>query len=114
MIELYEGSIETVLSIALVCMHGKAHRLIRCGSGKRIIDQRKETTMQGRPESPRTVNAARCDGKFGLVRHSSWRTPLCSQKRIDRFKTRRESDRSWLPRVRIALNPLLENRERVS
>jgi hypothetical protein len=37
-----------------------------------------------------------CDGKFGLVRYYSWRTPLCSKKCVDRFKTRRESDRNWV------------------
>lgn len=73
--------------------------------------------MQSRPECLRTVSAARCavcDGKFGLVRHYSWRIPLCSQKCVDRFRTRRESDRSWLPWLRIALNPLPENHARVS
>ena len=55
-------------------------------------------------ESLRSCSAARCavcDGKFGLVRHYSWRTPLCSKKCVDRFRTRRESDRNWL-----APNPL--------
>jgi hypothetical protein len=47
----------------------------------------------------RSGSAARCavcDGKFGLVRHYSWRTPLCSKKCVDRFGTRRESDRNWV------------------
>ena len=39
---------------------------------------------------------AACDGKFGLVRYYSWRTPLCSKKCVDRFKARRESDRTWM------------------
>jgi len=46
----------------------------------------------------RSGSAARCavcDGKFGLVRHYAWRTPPCSKKSVDRFRTRRESDRSW-------------------
>ena len=30
-----------------------------------------------------------CHGKFGLVRYYSWRTPLCSKKCVDRFRTRR-------------------------
>jgi hypothetical protein len=39
-----------------------------------------------------------CDGSFGLVRHYSWRTALCSKKCVDRFKSRRKSDRrSLLP-----------------
>jgi hypothetical protein len=37
-----------------------------------------------------------CDGKFGLVRHYSWRTALCSRKCVDRFKGRQESNRKWL------------------
>ena len=37
-----------------------------------------------------------CDGKFGLIRHYCYRTALCSRKCADRFKARREADRSWL------------------
>jgi hypothetical protein len=37
-----------------------------------------------------------CDGGFGLVRHYSLRTALCSRKCVDRFTTRKESDRRWL------------------
>jgi hypothetical protein len=39
-------------------------------------------------ETPRSGKAARCavcDGKFGLVRHYSWRTQLCSKKCVDCF-----------------------------
>jgi hypothetical protein len=43
-----------------------------------------------------------CDGKFGLVRHYSWRTALCSKKCADRFKVRQEGDRRWLPRFQAA------------
>lgn len=46
--------------------------------------------------SQKSVRAARCavcDRKFGLLRRYSWRTPLCSKKCVDRFRTRRESDR---------------------
>jgi hypothetical protein len=38
-----------------------------------------------------------CEGKFGLVRHYSWRTALCSKKCVDRFRARQKSDRAWLP-----------------
>jgi len=31
-----------------------------------------------------------CDGKFGLIRHYSWRTPLCSKKCANRLKARRK------------------------
>jgi hypothetical protein len=34
-----------------------------------------------------------CDGKFGLIRHYSWRTALCSKGCVDRFKSREEADR---------------------
>ncbi len=64
-------------------------------------------------ESPRRGRAARCavcDGKFGLVRYYSWRTPLCSKKCVDRFRARRASDRNWLPWLQIAL--ATENRAR--
>ena len=32
--------------------------------------------------------------KFGLVRHYSWRTALCSRNCVDRFRARRQSDRN--------------------
>jgi len=68
-------------------------------------------------ESLRNNKVARCavcDGKFGLVRHYWWRTPLCSSKCVDRFRVRRENDRTWLPWVQIALGQLTENRARAS
>jgi hypothetical protein len=37
-----------------------------------------------------------CDGKFGLVRHYSCRTALCSRKCAERVKSRRDSTRNWL------------------
>jgi hypothetical protein len=37
-----------------------------------------------------------CDGKFGLIRHYSWRTALCSKKYTNCFKARQEDDRTWL------------------
>jgi hypothetical protein len=43
-----------------------------------------------------------CEGKFGLVRYYSWRTAFCSKKCADRFKTRREGDRRFLPRILAA------------
>ena len=60
----------------------------------------------------RATRCAVCDGKFGLVRYYSWRTPLCSKKCIDRLRTRRESDRNWLPWLQVALEQLPENRAR--
>ena len=71
--------------------------------------------MPNCPDSLRSGRAARCavcDGKFGLVRHYSWRTPLCSKTCVDRFRIRREGDRNWLTWLQIALNELPENRAR--
>ena len=47
-----------------------------------------------------------CDGKFGLIRHYSWRTALCSKKCVDRFRSREESDRRWLLRLHAAQQPV--------
>ena len=66
-------------------------------------------------ESSRDGRARRCavcDGKFGLVRYYSWRTPICSRKCVDRLRARRESDRNWLSWLQVALNQLPENRAR--
>ncbi|MDX6457864.1 MAG: hypothetical protein QOE55_1561 [Acidobacteriaceae bacterium] len=60
----------------------------------------------------RAARCAVCDGKFGLVRYYSWRTPLCSRKCIDRFRSRRASDRNWLLRLQIALDQATENHAR--
>ena len=57
------------------------------------------------------TRCAVCYGKFGLVRYYSWRTPLCSKKCVDRFKTRRESDRNWVGWLPIAFDQL-QNRAR--
>ncbi len=68
-------------------------------------------------ESPRSGRAARCaacDGKFGLVRHYSWRTPLCSKKCVDRLRVRRKSNGNWVRWLQIASNQLRENRARAS
>jgi hypothetical protein len=52
--------------------------------------------------SGRATRCAVCDGNFGLVRYYSCRTPLCSGKCVDRFKARRESDRTWVGWLQIA------------
>jgi hypothetical protein len=62
----------------------------------------------------RAMRCAVCEGKFGLVRHYQWQTPLCSRKCIDRFRARGESDRNWLSWLQIAFGPLPNNRARVS
>ena len=61
----------------------------------------------------RAEQCAVCNGKFGLIRHYSWRTPLCSKKCVERFKTRRQSDRNWVGWLQIAFDQLPESRGRV-
>ena len=60
----------------------------------------------------KVTRCAVCDAKFGLIRHYSWRTPLCSKKCVDRFRTRQESDRNWLPWLQVAVDQLQANRAR--
>jgi hypothetical protein len=60
----------------------------------------------------KVARCAVCDGKFGLVRHYSWRTPFCSRKCIDRFRARRENDRSWVGWLQVAYIQPTENRAR--
>ena len=64
--------------------------------------------------SDKAMRCAICDGKFGLVRHYSWRTQLCSRRCVDRFRARRQSDRNWMGWFQIALDQSPENRARVS
>jgi len=65
-----------------------------------------------RPE--KATRCAVCDGKFGLFRHYSWRTPLCSRKCVDRFKARGQSDRNWMGWLQVAFDQSPENRVRAS
>jgi hypothetical protein len=58
------------------------------------------------------VRCAVCDGRFGLVRYYSWRSPLCSKKCVDRFRARRKNDWNWLPWFQIALAQATDKRER--
>jgi hypothetical protein len=62
--------------------------------------------------SGKAMRCAMCDGKFGLVRHYSWQTPLCSKKCVDRFRTRRESNRNWVGWLQTAFDQLPEDRAR--
>jgi hypothetical protein len=59
--------------------------------------------------SDSATRCAFCDGKFGFVRHYSWRTPHCSKKC---GRTRRESDRNLVSWLQIALDQLPESRAR--
>ncbi len=64
--------------------------------------------------SDKATRCAMCDRKFGLVRHYSWRTPLCSRKCVDHFKARRQSDGSWMGWLQIAFDQSSENPARAS
>jgi hypothetical protein len=66
---------------------------------------RQETTMLKGPYIVRNHTENRCaccDGKFGLIRYYSWRTPLCSKKCRDRFKASDENSLRWLRRLQAA------------
>lgn len=63
--------------------------------------------------SGRAARCAVCDGKFGPVRHYSWRTPLCSKRCVDRFRARTESDRNWVGWLKASFDQALENRGRI-
>jgi hypothetical protein len=64
--------------------------------------------------SDKAIRCAFCEGKFGLVRHYSWRTPLCSGKCVDRFEARRQSDHNWMGWCQIAVDQSPENRASAS
>lgn len=64
--------------------------------------------------SDKGMRCAVCEGKFGLVRHYSWRTSLCSRKCADRFKTRSQSDRRWLGWAQTTFDQPQENHTRAS
>ena len=66
----------------------------------------------GNPRSGKAAQCAVCNGKFGLVRYYSWRTPLCSRECIDRFRARRASDLNWFTWLQIALNQPPPNEQR--
>lgn len=62
----------------------------------------------------RIDRCAVCEGKFGLVRHYSWRTQLCSRKCVDRARARQQSDGNWMGWLQIAFDQSLEKRARAS
>jgi hypothetical protein len=53
-------------------------------------------SIRQQPWNGAAERCAICDGKFGLVRHYSWRTAVCSKKCVDRLKVRQDGDRRWL------------------
>jgi hypothetical protein len=98
-------SIVPLVTILLVLLHPK------CAQAQ------EEQTMPYRFEShgsDKAMRCAVCEGKFGLVRHYSWRTPLCSSKCVDRFETRRQSDHNWMGWFQIAFDQSPENRASAS
>ncbi len=78
--------------------------------GMNEVQLRKEWQLglTRRPEETEMLNSSQnrrhaapkrcaiCDGPFGLIRHYSWRTPLCSKKCVERLEARREENRNWL------------------
>ena len=67
---------------------------------------RQEAKMRNSPQyrcNGPTRHCAICDGRFGLIRHYSWRTAFCSKKCANRFKVRQEGDRRWLHRLQAAI-----------
>lgn len=91
-------SIEPLMTVHLVLVNPK------CTQAK------KEKAMPYRLEShgpDKAMRCAVCEGKFGLVRHYSWRTPLCSRKCVDRFKAHRQSDHNWMDWFKIAFAPVV-------
>lgn len=64
--------------------------------------------------SAKAARCALCEGKFGLVRHYSWRTSLCSRTCVDRFKARRQGDRNRVGWLQLAFDQSSENRARTS
>lgn len=60
--------------------------------------------------SDKTMRCAVCEGKFGLIRHYSWRKPLCSRKCVDRFSARRQADHNWTGWFLFAFDQSCENR----
>jgi hypothetical protein len=74
----------------------------RCAGNPSIYrsDSEEVTMRDTNQRLHRTNNScAECGAKFGLIRHYSWRTSVCSKRCLDRFKLHRERDRRWLFRI---------------
>jgi hypothetical protein len=99
--ELNLCSIEPLVTILLVLAHPK------CAQAKRRKQCLIAWNVMGLTKAMR---CAVCEGKFGLVRHYSRRTPLCSSKCADRFEARRQSDHNWMGWFQIAFDQSPENR----
>ena len=66
---------------------------------KRSLEEAKMRNNSRHLSNGAAKRCAVCGGQFGLIRHYSWRTALCSKKCVDRFKSREEADRRWLLRL---------------
>jgi len=91
--------------------NSRAAPILRPSKGMVPIDSGRSNSMTvpNHSESHRSGRAARCaacEGKFGLVRHYSWRTSLCSKNCVDRFRARRECDHNWVGRLQFAFDQL--------
>lgn len=53
----------------------------------------------------KAIRCALCEGKFGLVRHYSWPTSLCSRKCV--VNAHRQWDHNWMDRFQIAFAPVV-------
>jgi hypothetical protein len=60
----------------------------------------------------KVARCAVCTGKFGLIRHYSWRTALCSRKCVDRFRARSEKRPQLVGWLQIACSRPTEHRAR--
>lgn len=103
--ELNLRSIEPLVTILLVLLHPK------CAQTKK---EKMMTCLLESHRSDKAMRCAVCEGKFGLVRQYSWRTPLCSRKCVDRFKARRQCDYNWMGWFQITFERTPENRARAS
>jgi len=61
------------------------------------MPHRSQNTRHGTPR-----RCAVCDGPFGLIRHYSWRTPICSKRCLERLKVRCDESRKWLRGLQTA------------
>src|SRR5215468_9752364 len=72
--------------------------------GRQVLLKRglKEAKMLNSLKRETAKRCAVCHGKFGLIRHYSWRTAaLCSRECCDRLTASRERDRTWLGQLLV-------------
>ena len=74
--------------------------LLSLSASEMDTDQKEKTMPYRSHGSDKAMRCAVCEGKFGLVRHYSWRTQLC--------------DHNWMGWCLIAFDQALQNRARAS